>query len=164
MATQIQKHFIFRLVNISSTTRLMVQTSLTETAGPFFIVPQAQVQNRAMSLLVAEEEILSKGEWAWFHRDQIKSFYWTLCLNQTQDTIMFVCVCGGTKSAIRGNKHFNELSTFSLRIQTHVPMEKATKLLNPKLHRIKQVLGHYQTCEIWDLRSMWSSQVFLLKN
>ena len=67
-----------------------------------------------MSLLGAEEEILSTGEWAWFHRDQIKSFYWAICLNQTQDAIMFVC--GGTKSTIRENKHFNELYVFSLRI------------------------------------------------
>lgn len=69
VATQIQKNFIFRLVNIPSTTRLMVQTSLTESVG--------QVQYRAKSLWGAEEEILSKGEWARFHRDQVKSFYWT---------------------------------------------------------------------------------------
>ena len=47
-----------------------------------------------MRLLGAEEEILSKAEWAWLHRDQIKSFYWTICLNQTQDTIMCVCAEG----------------------------------------------------------------------
>ena len=147
----------------------MVQTSLMETVGPFFIVPQAQVQYRAMSLLGVEEEILSNGEWAWFHRDQIKSFYWTNLSksNSRQSNVcVYVCVCvwvgGGTKSSIRENKHFNELYIFSHRIQIHVPMEKATKLLNPKLHRIKQVLD--KTCEIWDFRSMRSSQVFLLQN